>query len=44
MHITEILESDANTKYIHSVPSSPLDDGNKLGIIFKENPLEDKKD
>ena len=43
MHIDKILENDANTKYVHGIPISPLDNGNRLGIVFKENPLENKE-
>lgn len=36
--IDEILEDDANIKYIHSINYSELDNGNKLGITFKRKP------
>lgn len=36
--IDEILEDDANAKYVHNVEYNELDNGNKLGITFKEKP------
>lgn len=36
--INEILEDDANTKYIHSIEHNELDNGNKLGVTFKKRP------
>jgi hypothetical protein len=36
--INEILEDDANTKYIHSIEHNELDNGNKLGVTFKTRP------
>ena len=36
--VNQILEHDANTKYINYVKENPLDDGNKTGIPFAWNP------
>ena len=36
--VNEILEQDANSKYIGYVKESPLDDGNKTGVPFHWNP------
>ena len=36
--VNEILEQDANSKYIRYVKESPLDDGNKTGVPFHCNP------
>ena len=36
--VNEILEQDANAKYIGYVKESPLDDGNKTGVPFPWNP------
>ena len=36
--VNEILELDANAKYIKYVKESPLDDGNKTGVPFPWNP------
>ena len=36
--IDEILADDANAKYIHSIEYNELDNGNKLGITFKDKP------
>lgn len=36
--IDNILEDDANSKYIHDIDYNELDDGNKLGITFKVKP------
>ena len=36
--VNEILEHDANSKYIGYVKESPLDDGNKTGVPFQWNP------
>lgn len=36
--ITEILEDDANGKYIHNIDHNALDDGNRLGTTFKRKP------
>jgi hypothetical protein len=36
--INTILENDSNLKYIHYVDEYILDNGNKLGITFKEKP------
>jgi hypothetical protein len=36
--INSILADDANVKYIHSIEYNELDNGNKLGITFKEKP------
>ena len=36
--IDNILEDDANSKYIHDVEHNDLDNGNKLGITFKVKP------
>lgn len=36
--IDEILADDANAKYIHSIEYNELDNGNKLGITFKNKP------
>lgn len=34
----EILEHDANIKYIHSIEDNPLDQGNKTGKTFQTRP------
>ena len=36
--VDEILEVDANAKYINYVEHNPLDDGNKTGVPFPDNP------
>ena len=36
--VDNILEDDANSKYIHGVEHNDLDNGNKLGITFKVKP------
>ena len=36
--IDTILENDSNLKYIHYVDEYVLDNGNKLGVIFKTRP------
>jgi len=36
--VNEILEQDANSKYVGYVKENPLDDGNKSGIPFPWNP------
>jgi hypothetical protein len=36
--VNQILEQDANAKYIGYVKENPLDDGNKTGIPFPFNP------
>ena len=36
--VNQILEQDANEKYIGYVKENPLDDGNKTGIPFPSNP------
>jgi len=36
--VDNILEDDANSKYIHDVEHNDLDNGNKLGITFKVKP------
>lgn len=36
--VYEILEHDANIKYIHSIEDNPLDQGNKTGITFQTRP------
>ena len=36
--VNEILEQDANAKYINYVKDNPLDDGNKTGVPFPYNP------
>ena len=36
--VNQILEQDANAKYINYVKENPLDDGNKTGIPFPWNP------
>ena len=36
--VNEILEQDANAKYINYVKENPLDDGNKTGVPFSYNP------
>ena len=36
--IDEILLDDANAKYIHPVEYNELDNGNKLGVTFKNRP------
>ena len=42
--VNEILEQDANAKYINYVEHNNLDDGNKTGVPFLTNPnKEDEK-
>jgi hypothetical protein len=36
--LNDILADDANAKYIHSIEYNELDNGNKLGITFKNKP------
>ena len=36
--VNQILEDDANAKYIHSIDHNPLDEGNKQGVTFKTRP------
>jgi hypothetical protein len=36
--LTEILDDDANAKYIHAVGPCALDQGNQLGTSFKQRP------
>ena len=36
--LNDILAEDPNAKYIHSVDSNELDNGNRKGIIFKHKP------
>ena len=36
--INNILENDANIKYVHSIDYNELDNGNRLGITFKTRP------
>ena len=36
--VNSILADDANIKYIHSIEYNKLDNGNKLGITFKNRP------
>jgi len=36
--VNDILADDANTKYIHSIDHNELDNGNKLGVTFKNKP------
>ena len=36
--VDNILEDDANSKYIHDVEHNDLDNGNKLGVTFKTRP------
>ena len=36
--IDNILADDANAKYVHNIEYNELDNGNKLGITFKEKP------
>lgn len=36
--IDDILVDDANVKYIHGIDYNELDNGNKLGVTFKEKP------
>ena len=36
--VDQILEQDANAKYINYVEHNPLDDGNKTGVPFPWNP------
>ena len=36
--VNEILEQDANEKYINYVEHNILDDGNKTGVPFQTNP------
>ena len=37
-NVKHLLVEDANNKYIHSVESSELDNGNRQGITFKKKP------
>ena len=37
-NVEHLLVEDANNKYVHSVESSELDDGNRRGITFKKKP------
>ena len=37
-NVKHLLVEDANNKYIHSVESSELDNGNRQGVIFKKKP------
>jgi len=36
--LDQILENDANIKYIHSIDYNELDNGNRLGVTFKTRP------
>jgi hypothetical protein len=36
--LEKILQDDANAKYIHEVGPCVLDQGNQLGLVFKEKP------
>ena len=36
--VNQILEDDANVKYIHNIDYNELDNGNKLGLTFKTRP------
>ena len=36
--VDQILENDANIKYIHDIDYNELDNGNKLGVTFKTRP------
>ena len=36
--VNHILADDANIKYIHNIEHNELDNGNKLGVTFKEKP------
>lgn len=36
--VNTILEDDANTKYIHDIEYNELDNGNRLGVTFKNKP------
>jgi len=38
LRIDSILENDANAKYVHNIEYNELDNGNRLGITFKEKP------
>lgn len=38
LRVNDILEDDANTKYIHSIDHNELDNGNKFGTTFKTKP------
>ena len=37
-NVEHLLVEDANDKYVHSVESSELDDGNRQGVIFRKKP------
>ena len=37
-NVEHLLVEDANNKYVHSVESSELDDGNRRGITFRKKP------
>ena len=36
--VDQILEDDANVKYIHTIDYNELDNGNRLGVTFKIKP------
>jgi hypothetical protein len=36
--VDQILEDDANVKYIHTIDYNELDNGNRLGTTFKIKP------
>jgi hypothetical protein len=36
--VDQVLEDDANVKYIHNIDYNELDNGNKLGLTFKTRP------
>ena len=37
-NVGHLLVDDANSKYVHGVVSSELDNGNRQGVIFKKKP------
>ena len=37
-NVEHLLVEDANNKYVHSVESSELDNGNRQGVIFRKKP------
>lgn len=38
LRVDQILEDDANSKYIHNIEHNELDNGNKFGTTFKVKP------
>ena len=37
-NVGHLLVDDANSKYVHGVVSSELDNGNRQGVTFKKKP------